>query len=122
MHAHHDPPGLLLEDTLERFVKSLLIFRLLLLPAALCIAVLISVFIDKLAQVGVIRLSAASQDGQAWGMIVILYGIPLLLIGGWFLSMKYRERAKVLVGANLAMLGIIAWVVIALLTQSPQHL
>lgn len=102
-------------------MKSLLIFRLLLLPAAICIAVLTCVFLDKLAQVGVFRLNTANQEGQALGMLILFYGIPLLVVSGWLLSSKYRDRSAVLVRCNVVMFGIIGWVVVTLFSQSSRQ-
>ena len=97
---------------------SLVLFRLLLLPASICVAILVSVGSDLLAKQGTIQLSAANGDGQAIGTVLFIFGVPAFVIGGWLISRRFKSNRRVLLIGNTTLAIAIAWVVIELRRQS----
>ena len=98
--------------------RPLVLFRLLLLPASICVAILVSVGSDLLAKRGVMQLSAANGDGQAIGTMLFIFGVPAFVIGGWLMSRRFKCNRRVLLIGNAILAIAIAWVVIELRSQS----
>jgi hypothetical protein len=96
----------------------LLLFRLLLLPASICAAILMTVGIGLLAKWGVVHVNAANQDGMAIGLLILFFGVPALVTAGWLISKKFQSDKRALSVGNAVQTVVIAWVVIELIRQS----
>ena len=89
-------------------MSSVILFRVLLLPAAVSFVMLAAVFLDYLDKRSIIALSVPGGDGQAVGMSLLLYGIPLFIIGGGIFSVKKQRSPGALRYGNFLLLSLIA--------------
>ncbi len=87
---------------------SVILFRVLLLPAAVSFALLAGVFLDYLGRRNIIALSVPGGEGQAVGMAILLYGIPLFIIAGGIFSAKKKRSPEALRYGNFLLLSLIA--------------
>ena len=95
----------------------LLLFRVVLVPAALSGGILLSVAIDKLSRLGFISMSVPGQEAQAVGLLILFVGVPGVILIGWVYSGRLRSRPKFLLACIAVMLAVTAWVILELLQQ-----
>lgn len=98
-------------------ISSLILFRVLLLPVAVSFVILAAVVLDYLGRLNIITLSVPGGEGQAVGMALMLYGIPLFIIGGGIISVKMKRSPGALRYGNFLLLTLIAVVVLLALVS-----